>query len=152
KVLGVAVALGPAALPPGPTTDAAQAACSFDDGQGVHEPIIVIKRRTQLKENLRKIDQAVLAAALTSAAIALLLGVLLARNLGRPLAELADEARKVAAEEARPLRVRGSGEIADLAQAFDRMIVDLASTRRRLAATSRVAAWREVARRVAHEV
>jgi two-component system, NtrC family, nitrogen regulation sensor histidine kinase NtrY len=48
--------------------------------------------------------------------------------------------------------VRGSGEIAELVQAFDRMLEDLAATRRRLAATSRVAAWREVARRVAHEV
>jgi nitrogen fixation/metabolism regulation signal transduction histidine kinase len=32
------------------------------------------------------------------------------------------------------------------------MLIDLEATRRRLAATSRVAAWREVARRVAHEV
>ena len=32
------------------------------------------------------------------------------------------------------------------------MLVDLEATRRRLAATSRVAAWREVARRVAHEI
>jgi nitrogen fixation/metabolism regulation signal transduction histidine kinase len=48
--------------------------------------------------------------------------------------------------------VRGSGEIAELVQAFDRMLEDLSSTRRRLAATTRVAAWREVARRVAHEV
>jgi two-component system nitrogen regulation sensor histidine kinase NtrY len=58
----------------------------------------------------------------------------------------------VASGEARPLLVRGSGEIAELAQAFDKMIIDLEATRRRLAATSRVAAWREVARRVAHEI
>jgi nitrogen fixation/metabolism regulation signal transduction histidine kinase len=32
------------------------------------------------------------------------------------------------------------------------MLVELEATRRRLAATSRVAAWREVARRVAHEI
>ena len=48
--------------------------------------------------------------------------------------------------------MRGSGEVQELASAFDRMIQDLAVTRRRLAAASRVAAWREVARRVAHEV
>jgi two-component system nitrogen regulation sensor histidine kinase NtrY len=50
------------------------------------------------------------------------------------------------------VRVRGAGEIAELAQAFDDMLDDLAAMRRRLAATTRVAAWREVARRVAHEV
>jgi nitrogen fixation/metabolism regulation signal transduction histidine kinase len=58
----------------------------------------------------------------------------------------------VASGEARPVRVRGAGEIAELAQAFDDMLDDLAAMRRRLAATTRVAAWREVARRVAHEV
>jgi nitrogen fixation/metabolism regulation signal transduction histidine kinase len=48
--------------------------------------------------------------------------------------------------------VRGAGEIAELAQSFDDMLKDLEATRRRLAAASRVAAWREVARQVAHEV
>ena len=33
-----------------------------------------------------------------------------------------------------------------------RMLLDLEATRERLAAASRVAAWREVARSVAHEV
>jgi nitrogen fixation/metabolism regulation signal transduction histidine kinase len=48
--------------------------------------------------------------------------------------------------------MRGPGEIADLARAFDTMLLDLEATRERLAAASRVAAWREVARSVAHEV
>ena len=48
--------------------------------------------------------------------------------------------------------MRGAGEIGELALSFNAMLEDLAATRRRLAATSRVAAWREVARRVAHEV
>jgi nitrogen fixation/metabolism regulation signal transduction histidine kinase len=42
--------------------------------------------------------------------------------------------------------------VRELVVAFDNMLEDLAVTRRRLAATTRVAAWREVARRVAHEV
>jgi nitrogen fixation/metabolism regulation signal transduction histidine kinase len=84
--------------------------------------------------------------------VAFLVAIVLARSLGRPLSVLATEAGKVAAGEARPLEARGSGEVQELATAFDRMIQDLAVTRRRLAAASRVAAWREVARRVAHEV
>ena len=44
---------------------------------------------------------------------------------------------------ARAVRVRGSNEVADLVGAFDKMIEDLEGTRRRLAAVSRVAAWRE---------
>ena len=137
---------------PSATEDSAEARCTLGDLSGGAIPIVVTKSKAKLYENLARIDQTVLLAALASTGVALLIAVLLARSLGRPIADLAAEARKVARDEARPLRVRGSGEIAELVEAFDRMIEDLAVTRRRLAATTRVAAWREVARRVAHEV
>ncbi len=126
--------------------------CMLTDASGVSMPIVVSKPKGQLVENLARIDQTVVLAALGSTFVALLVAVLLARSLGRPIAELASEARKVASGEARPLRAHGAGEIAELALAFDKMLEDLEATRRRLAATSRVAAWREVARRIAHEV
>jgi two-component system nitrogen regulation sensor histidine kinase NtrY len=148
--LDVGVAMASIAAPP--AEDAAQARCTLVDASGASLPIAVTKSKAKLNENLARIDRTVLLAAVASTGAALLLAVLLARSLGRPIAELAREARKVAADQARPLRVRGSGEIAELTLAFDRMIEDLAVTRRRLAATTRVAAWREVARRVAHEV
>ncbi len=134
------------------TRSAALASCAIVDPSGATMAIAVTKSKAALDENLAHVDRTVLLAAIASTGAALLLAVLLARSLGRPLEELAREARKVAADQARPLAVRGSGELADLAQAFDRMLEDLAVTRRRLAAVSRVAAWREVARRVAHEV
>ena len=130
----------------------AQTTCSILDGSGASIQIVVTKRKDELYRTLASIDRTVLFAAAALTGAALLLAVLLARSLGRPIADLAAEARKVAKGEANPLRVRGSGEIAELVQAFDRMLEDLAATRRRLAAASRVAAWREVARRVAHEV
>lgn len=131
---------------------AAQAGCTIADGSGVGIPIVVTKDKSELYRTLANIDRTVLLAAAALILAATVLAIVLARNLGRPIAELAAEARKVATDQANPLRVRGSGEIAELVQAFDRMLEDLAATRRRLAATSRVAAWREVARRVAHEV
>ncbi len=130
----------------------AQAACAIVDGAGASLEIVVTKRKDELYRTLASIDRTVLLAEVALTFAALLLAVLLARRLGRPIADLAAEARKVATDQANPLKVRGSGEIADLVQAFDRMLEDLAATRRRLAATTRVAAWREVARRVAHEV
>jgi two-component system, NtrC family, nitrogen regulation sensor histidine kinase NtrY len=139
-------------LAPTPPEFAAQAACTIRDGSGTSVSIVVTKQKNELYRTLQSIDKTVLAAAAALTGAALLLAVLLARSLGRPIAELAAEARKVATDQANPLRVRGSGEIAELVRAFDRMLEDLATTRRRLAATSRVAAWREVARRVAHEV
>ena len=143
------VTLGP---PPPAQTGVAVASCSLRDATGTTLPVLVSKPRKELLDSLARIDQTVIYAGLASTGFALLLAVLLARNLGRPLSELAAEARKVATGEARPLRVGGGGEIAELAESFDKMLDDLAATRRRLAATSRVAAWREVARRVAHEV
>jgi two-component system, NtrC family, nitrogen regulation sensor histidine kinase NtrY len=45
-----------------------------------------------------------------------------------------------------------SGEIADLAEAFNLMTSQLLEQRDRLVQTERVAAWRELARRLAHEL
>jgi signal transduction histidine kinase len=149
KTLDTAVTLGD---PPPASSDVAQASCTLRDASGSSAVVVVSKSKAELLRNLARIDQTTVYAGLAATAVALLLAVLLARSLGGPIAELAAEARKVASGEARPLRVRGAGEIAELAQAFDAMLVDLEATRRRLAATSRVAAWREVARRVAHEI
>ena len=112
----------------------------------------ILKSTRELDATLHDVDRTVGLYAAVSGFVAFVLSILLARSLSRPLADLAKEAGKVAAGEAHPLRVRGSGEVAELVGAFDKMIQDLAVTRRRLAAASRVAAWREVARRVAHEV
>jgi signal transduction histidine kinase len=134
------------------TDEVAQAECAIDDGKGGRLSFVVSKDTTQFRQKLDEIDRTILASSSAAFAVALLLAIIFARTLSRPLSELADEASKVARGEARPVRVRGGGEIAELGSAFDRMLEDLAATRRRLAATTRVAAWREVARRVAHEV
>lgn len=131
---------------------AERATCQIEDGTGAALPFQIVKSTKELEDNLAEVDRAVGVLAIIAAAIAFLVAVVLARSIGRPLSLLAQEAGKVAAGEAQPLQVRGSGEVRELGLAFDRMIKDLDVTRRRLAAASRVAAWREVARRVAHEV
>lgn len=131
---------------------AERATCRIEDAAGTALPFQIVKSTKELDDNLAEVDRAVGVLAIIAAAIAFLVAVVLARSIGRPLSLLAQEAGKVAAGEAQPLQVRGSGEVRELGLAFDRMIKDLAVTRRRLAAASRVAAWREVARRVAHEV
>ncbi|WP_394823685.1 sensor histidine kinase [Pendulispora albinea] len=137
----------------GDAADVAEASCPLDDrGGGAPMWISVAKPKGELFEHLRQIDHTVAIAVVLASSGALLLAFFLARSLSRPIEELASQAQKVASGEARPISVRGTGEMADLTAAFDRMLEDLEATRRRLAATSRVAAWREVARRVAHEV
>jgi two-component system, NtrC family, nitrogen regulation sensor histidine kinase NtrY len=147
--VGIAVKRGSGAQS---TETIAQAECAIEDGKGGRVPIVASKNTTELQASFAAVDRILLEYCGAAVAAALIIAILLARGLSRPLSNLADEARKVASGEARPVRVRGSGEIADLTSAFDRMLDDLAATRRRLAATTRVAAWREVARRVAHEV
>ena len=134
------------------TETVARASCPVNDGHGGKFSVVVSKDTSKLRENLDAVDRTILLASAVSVAFAMLLAALLARGLSRPLSGLADEARKVARGEAKPIAIRGSGEVAELGTAFNTMLEDLGATRRRLAATNRVAAWREVARRVAHEV
>ena len=76
-----------------------------------------------------------------------------ATRVTRPVEELAAGARAVAAGDwDAPVDVRATGEIAELAQAFSDMTRQLAEHRERLVQTERVAAWRELARRLAHEL
>lgn len=129
-----------------------RARCAITDPSGASLELSVTKSKSALVETLERTDRTVLYASLASAGAALLLGILLARSLSRPLSALAEQAGKVAEGDAKPLELRGSREVRDVADAFNRMLRDLEGTRRRLAAASRIAAWREVARRVAHEV
>jgi nitrogen fixation/metabolism regulation signal transduction histidine kinase len=95
-----------------------------------------------------------LAAALAAAAAAAaLLGGALARRITRPLEAMRAAAARVAAGElSARVEARAGGEVGELVAAFNRMTEDLAATTARAAAAERVAAWREVARRLAHEV
>lgn len=91
------------------------------------------------------------------AAAALLIGFLISlwisARLTKPVEELAEGAREVASGrwETR-IDVRGSDEIGQLAKAFNAMTQTLAAQKERLVQTERVAAWRELARRLAHEL
>ncbi|HKV27901.1 MAG TPA: ATP-binding protein [Candidatus Acidoferrales bacterium] len=90
-------------------------------------------------------------------AIALALGILLswwaAVRVTRPVGKLVKGAREVASGnwDAR-VPIYSRDEIGALAGAFNQMTGQLAEQRERLIQTERVAAWRELARRLAHEL
>src|SRR5271166_3076768 len=96
-----------------------------------------------------------IAAAVAGAAllVGLLISFWVSKRITRPVEELADGAREVAAGRwDTHIRVRGSDEIGQLAGAFNEMTTTLAEQKERLVQTERVAAWRELARRLAHEL
>ncbi len=84
---------------------------------------------------------------------ALIAALALSRRLSRPILELAAGARRVAQGDLeRPVSADGPDEIGELSRAFNAMTDDLRSSRERLVQAERVTAWREMARRLAHEL
>jgi signal transduction histidine kinase len=86
-------------------------------------------------------------------ALGILLSFWVAARVTRPVRELAAGAQEVASGNLHvQVGERGGGEIAQLAAAFNLMTRQLLEQRDRLLRAERVAAWRELARRLAHEL
>jgi nitrogen fixation/metabolism regulation signal transduction histidine kinase len=85
--------------------------------------------------------------------VALAAGILWSRQMTRPLEVLVGATRRVAAGDLE-FRVerQGPGEVGELVESFDTMVGRLAEQRRDLARLERAAAWRGMARTLAHEV
>jgi two-component system nitrogen regulation sensor histidine kinase NtrY len=85
--------------------------------------------------------------------LAILLSSWAAARATRPVVELARAAREVAAGNWNTkVVVSGNDEMAELATSFNRMTAELLTQKERLVQAERVAAWRELARRLAHEL
>jgi two-component system nitrogen regulation sensor histidine kinase NtrY len=93
-------------------------------------------------------------AAPIAAATALAVGLLLGAAMTRPIRALAARAEATAAEAAgEPLSpVQGGDEARRLELAMGRMLEALEQSERERGAAERIAAWQEVARRIAHEI
>jgi signal transduction histidine kinase len=85
--------------------------------------------------------------------LAIVFSLWIAARVSRPIEQLASAAEEVAAGRW-DVRVpqRGRDEVSVLARSFNHMTEELISQRERLVQSERVAAWRELARRLAHEL
>ena len=85
--------------------------------------------------------------------LAILFSLWIAARVSRPIEQLAHAAEEVAGGNW-DVRVppRGRDEVSVLARSFNHMTEQLQSQRNRLVQSERVAAWRELARRLAHEL
>jgi nitrogen fixation/metabolism regulation signal transduction histidine kinase len=105
----------------------------------------------------RSFSRGLLVAALGSIVLAIvlswILGSFVARRLSEPLETLAEAAERVATGDwQQRVELASKDEIGQLAGSFNQMTAQLASQRDRLVQVERVAAWRELARRLAHEL
>jgi two-component system, NtrC family, nitrogen regulation sensor histidine kinase NtrY len=104
----------------------------------------------ELKQHIRS-------AGLLAGGAGMLLAILLsgwaAARVTRPVEELVKAAREVAAGNWNTQVAQvGADELGELAESFNRMTRDLLEHREKLVQAERVAAWRELARRLAHEL
>jgi two-component system nitrogen regulation sensor histidine kinase NtrY len=101
----------------------------------------------------RQIVKTAGAVALAAILIGLLLAWWVSKRITLPVEELANGARDVASGRwDTHIYVQGNDEIGQLADAFNHMTDTLATQKEKLVQTERVAAWRELARRLAHEL
>ena len=101
----------------------------------------------------RHLRSAAFLAAGSGLVLAILFSSWAAARVTRPVVQLAEAAREVAAGNLYAhAEVTSSDELGELAESFNRMTRDLLEQRERLVQTERVAAWRELARRLAHEL
>src|SRR6202790_2295719 len=85
--------------------------------------------------------------------VAVLASLWFAARVTRPVVSLAAAARRVAAGDlGTKVEVESSDELGELAASFNRMTEDLVQQKDRTLQAERVAAWRELARRLAHEL
>jgi len=106
---------------------------------------------------LVQLESSMLQTAVIVAVIGILLAIMLSwwatARITRPVQQLAESAGRVAAGNwGATVEVAGQDEIGQLATAFNRMTHELVDQRDRLVQAERVAAWRELARRLAHEL
>jgi len=115
--------------------------------------LLVGSARRPLVELQRRVVSASLLVGGVGLLLAILMSSWLAARVSQPLVALADGARRVAAGDWETrVPVASHDELGELAEAFNRMTGELRTQRDHLVQAERVAAWRELARRLAHEL
>jgi signal transduction histidine kinase len=115
--------------------------------------LLVGNSRRELVQLEGSMLQTAVIVAVTGILLAIVLSWWATARITRPVQQLAESAGRVAAGNwGATVEVASRDEIGQLAAAFNRMTHELVEQRDRLVQAERVAAWRELARRLAHEL
>ncbi len=124
-----------------------------DDSGAVAAVLLTGTSRRPLLELQKNIRTTALAVAAVGILLGILISVWIAARFSRPIENLATASREVAAGNWDVQVESHTGdELQELADSFNSMTRELMEQRDRLVQTERVAAWRELARRLAHEL
>jgi len=122
-------------------------------GQQAMGVLLVGSSRRPLIELQRQVVSTALLVGGIGILVAVLASLWFAARITRPVVSLADAARRVAAGDLyAQVDVESRDELGQLATSFNQMTEDLRQQKERTLQAERVAAWRELARRLAHEL
>jgi signal transduction histidine kinase len=115
--------------------------------------LLVGSSRRKLVKLERRVRQVAMQMGAFGALFSAIVGLWVSARVTRPVDRLAAAASKVAGGDwTARVEAHSSDEIGQLAQSFNYMTAQLTEQRERLIQSERVAAWRELARRLAHEL
>ena len=139
------------------TDTSSEASISAIPLMGRDKQLLAILLVESSRAELASLKRTIQGTAWTVGAVGVLLGLILsfwtASRVTRPLRALAASVRQVAAGDWSTRATVGSrDEVGQLAHDFNQMTEQLAEQRDRMIQAERVAAWRELARRLAHEL
>jgi nitrogen fixation/metabolism regulation signal transduction histidine kinase len=127
---------------------------TFDDLERRHVRVLIAAiDETRLAERLAAIDRSMYVTLGVALVIAFLAGVLLSLAITRPLEDLETAAARVASGDMKTMiTVHAGGEVGKALSAFNHMTGELKQAQARLIRAERIAAWRDIARKIAHEI
>ena len=115
--------------------------------------LLVGSSRRPLIELQRQVVSTALLVGGAGILVAVLASLWFAARVTKPVESLATAARRVALGDlAAKVEVESNDELGELASSFNQMTTDLLQQKERTLQAERVAAWRELARRLAHEL
>ncbi|HWJ20477.1 MAG TPA: ATP-binding protein, partial [Geobacterales bacterium] len=144
---------GPVFSAPHQSTQSQSAANRGGANQQLMGVLLVGSSRRPLIELQRRVISTAMMVGGAGIFVAVLASLWFAARVTRPVVSLAQAARRVAAGDlGAKVEVESSDELGELAASFNRMTEDLVQQKDRTLQAERVAAWRELARRLAHEL
>ena len=110
-------------------------------------------KQTELQSQINQFLVAIINIYVLLIVLAITVTVFIYQRLTRPLRIIQEKFKKISLEENNELiDWKGNDELADLVQAYNKLIIELSDSANKLAQSEREGAWKEMARQVAHEI
>jgi signal transduction histidine kinase len=115
--------------------------------------LIVTFPQDEFRTFISAISKSLYVYSILAAILALVAGLILASSISAPIRQLTSRANEFAQTGMfKPFKIRSGDEVEALVHTFNDMAEELETNTRRLIQAEKIAAWRDVARKLAHEI